>query len=168
MRVGQRPCICRYEGLALVNVPHNNGVMVFGSGTGAGIQSVKPFDKFVFTPPSFASHVIDRKTARGSIKVQLCPWCIQAELLQILFRYEGEFFYGFANGLGSYSSSSGETYRGEWSYGKRSGSALLETSSTSVPFPLRAPLSVLGGVKLHHCSFALPITVISLVCSLHL
>lgn len=39
------PCKCRYEGLALVNVPHNKGVMVFGSGTGAGIQSVKPFDK---------------------------------------------------------------------------------------------------------------------------
>lgn len=36
---------CRYEGLTQVNVPHNKGIMVFGSGTGAGIQSVKPFDK---------------------------------------------------------------------------------------------------------------------------
>lgn len=36
----------RYEGLTQVNVPHNKGVMVFGSGTGAGIQAVKPFDKY--------------------------------------------------------------------------------------------------------------------------
>lgn len=35
----------RYEGLTQVNVPHNKGVMVFGSGTGAGLQSVNPYDK---------------------------------------------------------------------------------------------------------------------------
>lgn len=69
-----------YEGLASVNVPHNKGVMVFGSGTGAGIQNVEPNDK-----------------------------------------YEGEFFQGFAHGLGTFTSAAGEVYRGEWKYGKRSG-----------------------------------------------
>jgi hypothetical protein len=38
-------CERRYEGLASVNVPHNKGVMVFGSGTGAGIQTVEPNDR---------------------------------------------------------------------------------------------------------------------------
>jgi hypothetical protein len=36
-------------------------------------------------------------------------------------RYEGEFFHGFAHGLGAFTSAAGEVYRGEWRYGKRSG-----------------------------------------------
>ena len=40
----QMPRGRRYEGLAQVNVPHNKGIMVFGSGTGAGIQNVEPND----------------------------------------------------------------------------------------------------------------------------
>lgn len=39
----------------------------------------------------------------------------------LICRYEGEFFAGFANGLGSYTSAGGEVYRGEWLYGKRHG-----------------------------------------------
>jgi len=38
-------------------------------------------------------------------------------------RYEGEFSYGFANGLGQYMAANGEVYRGEWMFGKRHGCA---------------------------------------------
>ena len=42
-------------------------------------------------------------------------------LLPGICRYEGEFFAGFANGLGAFTGAKGEVYRGEWRYGKRHG-----------------------------------------------
>lgn len=36
-------------------------------------------------------------------------------------RYEGEFHTGFAHGLGVYTASNGQTYRGEWMYGRKHG-----------------------------------------------
>lgn len=41
-------------------------------------------------------------------------------------RYEGEFSYGFANGLGQYMAANGEVYRGEWMFGKRHGCAFTQ------------------------------------------
>lgn len=37
---------CSYEGLAREFIPHGKGVMIFGNGTGGGIQLVKPGDKY--------------------------------------------------------------------------------------------------------------------------
>ena len=36
-------------------------------------------------------------------------------------RYEGEFHTGFAHGLGVYTASNGQTYRGEWMFGRKHG-----------------------------------------------
>ena len=38
---------CSFEGLVRENIPHGKGVMVFGSGTGAGMNVVEPGDKYV-------------------------------------------------------------------------------------------------------------------------
>lgn len=36
-------------------------------------------------------------------------------------RYDGEFFAGFAHGLGVYTKQNGKMYKGEFTYGKRHG-----------------------------------------------
>ena len=80
--------------------------MVFGTGTGAGIQTVNPGDKYgahLFSALPVANQPVGKPFE--------CCCC----------RYEGEFFAGFANGLGAYTSMDGEVYRGEWLYGKRHG-----------------------------------------------
>ena len=48
-------------------------------------------------------------------------------LMIAMCRYEGEFSYGFANGLGQYMAANGEVYRGEWMFGKRHGCASTQT-----------------------------------------
>ena len=35
----------RFEGLTREYIPHGKGVMMFGQGTGGGIQTVEPGDK---------------------------------------------------------------------------------------------------------------------------
>ncbi len=41
--------------------------------------------------------------------------------MKMSVRYEGEFSYGFAHGLGMHTTVDGEIYRGEYMLGKRHG-----------------------------------------------
>ena len=46
MRPLKSPLPRRFEGLAREYIPHGKGVMTFGTGTGGGLQTVNPGDKY--------------------------------------------------------------------------------------------------------------------------
>ena len=59
-------------------------------------------------------------TALQRLKVLSSFECLEAEPVHCC-RYEGEFAYGFAHGLGMHTTAKGEIYRGEYLLGKRHG-----------------------------------------------
>ena len=59
---------CRYEGLTREYIPHGKGVMVFGQGTCAGIQTVNPGDKYV---NSFSIGVVSLQQSCDQLVVRM-------------------------------------------------------------------------------------------------